>query len=317
MKLLTIVLSALCVFGMLMRTPISAEEDCRLQIVASVPLEEAKNHANIAVEVTIAAHNFHFLVDTGSPASVMTEQAADTLGLKQLGLPDISYFKLFGGEKSRHYVTAKDIKISGTNIPSAKFIVVSTERLHHGVLQYDGLIGADFLSLFDADFDFAAHKLNLFLPHRCPGRVVYWTENEDHIAKLPFALLHDHISLPATIDGKKLDVMLDTGSSDTIMDRHLAETEYGLTPQSPNMERLSAADDPAPTYHHTFKELQFGGVTINNVPALLIPREKSKMYVDTIIGMQEMKKLHLFIAYKERMLYVTVAGETRASAGSH
>lgn len=315
MKHFIFVFCALCLLGALLCPPAAAEEDCRLQIVASVPLEEAKNHTGVAVEVIIAAHTFHFLVDTGSPASVMTEQTADTLGLTQLGLPGISYFKLFGGEKTRHYVGAKDIKIGGTNIPSAKFIVVSTERLHHGE-QYDGLIGADFLSLFDADFDFAAHKLNLFLPHRCSGRAVYWTENEDHIAKFPFALLHDHINLPVVIDGKKVDAILDTGSSSTVMDMHLAETEFGLTPQSPNMERLSAADDPAPTYRHTFKTLQFGGVTVNNVPVLLIPRDKSKVSIDLIIGMREINRLHLFIAYKERMLYVTAAGEKRTSPAS-
>jgi len=50
------------------------------------------------------------------------------------------------------------------------------------------------------------------------------------------------------------------------------------------------------------------GVTVNNPKIVLVPRESSKFSdMRALLGITVLRQLHLFIAYHERMIYVTAA----------
>jgi hypothetical protein len=50
--------------------------------------------------------------------------------------------------------------------------------------------------------------------------------------------------------------------------------------------------------------LSIAGVTFENVPVLLSKFDSGK---DVLLGMHEMRHLHLYIAYKEGRIYITAA----------
>lgn len=282
-----------------------ADEDCRQQIAASLPLEIDLT-GRIVVPAAIGGHPIGMLVDTGSPSSVLRQGVADALGLKSEIVTAPVRFEIFGGVHLNHYTKAKDFSLGGMTLAKALFLLAPDDAMSPGS---DGLLGADFLSNLDVDFDFANAKLNLFAPHRCEGRAVYWTQDEAAIAKVPISLEDArHIDVPIEIDGKPLRAVFDTGASRTVIDLETEMAMFGLTPDSPGMERLGKASDSNPSYRYTFKTLTFEGVTVKNPVIVFVSEEESHWHTyKVLLGIGILRQLHLFIAYKERMLYVTAA----------
>ena len=82
----------------------------------------------------------------------------------------------------------------------------------------------------------------------------------------------------------------------------------GLKPDSPGMQRVGVADDPHPRYLYTSKTLNFGGVTASNAKLLFVPREDSQdSWYKMLIGEDILRQLHIFIAYQEKVLFITAA----------
>jgi len=96
-------------------------------------------------------------------------------------------------------------------------------------------------------------------------------------------------------------------------------------------------DESLKTYGHDFKSLAFGDVAVNNPKLELIPNAMGRnadraQYVgdrtksdrteinvdDMIIGMDVLRKLHIYIAFGERKMYVSEASAALpAGAPSH
>jgi predicted aspartyl protease len=282
--------------------PARAEEDCRLHIAASLPLHFLKS-GRVAIDAEVSGRPLLLLVDTGSPSSILTKGTADALGLEQRAVGLENNFSMYGGERLTRYTVVKDFKFGKMTAPRVAFLIMQDRS--DGI---DGLLGTDFLSQFDMDFDFAGAKLNLFQPHPCEGKAVYWTQNEDAIAKIGFDRQgHDpHILVPVSLDGKKITAILDTGASTSTMHFEAAEHFFDLKTDSPGVTVRTGNEGPL--YFYPFKTLTFEGVTVNSPKIVLMPRGESKFSdVRALLGISILRQLHLFIAYRERMIYVTAA----------
>lgn len=284
--------------------PASAEEDCRLQLAASLPMTYYEGV--VTVDAAIGDHPLKLIVDTGAPLTMLREKVAAQMGLKYEILKRWQYASVFGGVHVYRSATVKDFTLGKLRGSGLTVMLMPEDERQTWVP--DGVLGANVLSVYDVDFDFAHGKLNLFLPHRCPGKAVYWTQNDDLVAKLPMDFHGDHIRVPVQIEGKKIDAILDTGSTDTILDQETYMSSFGLTPQSPGIQEHHSAVDPTPRYAYTFKTLMLEGVTVNNAKVGFISQEYSKNPdYKMLLGMDILRQLHLFIAYKEKVLFVTSA----------
>jgi len=279
-----------------------AEEDCRLHILTTLPLHFLKS-GNVAIDAEIAGHSLRLLVDTGSPDSILTKSTADALGFDQLSVGMESRFSMYGGERLTRYMHVTDFKFGQMVAPDALFLVMSDRGD-----DFNGLLGTDFLSRYDMDFDFAHAKLNLFEPHPCEGKAVYWTRNEDAIAKIRFdtQTRDPHILVPVEIDGQKMTAILDTGASHSTMNFEAAERFFDIKEDSPGV-RVEKGNR-GPVYFYPFKTMTLQGVTVNNPKIVLVPRDASK-FSDwrALLGISVLRQLHLYIAYRERMIYATAA----------
>lgn len=177
----------------------------------------------------------------------------------------------------------------------------------------------------DIDLDFAAHRLRFISPDHCPGHVVYWDASV--AAAIPMRIAQiGHIVIPVTLDGKEMETVIDTGAIQTSLNLRVARTRFGITTDSPDVvQRGEINHTPGVTYHqHHFSTLSFEGVRIANPVINLIPdrlnsgvsepvgvetriRQAATALPDLMIGMDVLSKLHVYIAYKERKLYVTPA----------
>jgi len=268
--------------------------------------------------VQVNGQPFHLMVDTGSDHTMLTERVATALGLKLEPFPN-SVMYLWGGMQLKYLAKTESVQVGRLLLGASTFYVIPDDRMEPGS---DGLIGTDILARFDADFDFAQGKLNLIEHHSCGGHPVYWADDQA-VASIPFenqkwdrqitGIAINKIMLTVNLDSKPELADLDTGAHISTLDLDRAEADFDLKPDSAGMVRLKR---PEGSFGYTFKTLSFGGVQVNNAKVRLDPYSVSKMgphNAKMLIGTDVLSRLHLYIAYQERVLYVTEATAHKAA----
>lgn len=132
--------------------------------------------------------------------------------------------------------------------------------------------------------------------------------------------------MPITIDGRQERAVVDTGAPHTTMTIETAQRLFDLTmggDDTPQQSTLSG-DCTLKTYTHRFKSLSFGDIAVNNPQIVIIPdvmgrsadpaqlvgdRTKSEKDLlekpDMLIGMDVLRKLHVYFAFGESKMYIT------------
>ncbi len=311
-----------------------AAECAPQKISTSVDLVGAPGGVPIA-PVLLAGQQKRMIIDTGAAVSLMFRPAVRQLGL-QMGVSSTGVITVDGTLSTS--VASTDLILGTLRAPNFRFIVGSPARGAGGAAtllpdenveipddQPLGLLGAEILQNYDADFDFPGGKLNLIDPNHCKGKVVYWPAKA--LAIIPFRMdKGSHITFPVTVDSKKMTAMLDTGASETTMKLNAAQTFFHVDPNAPDMEKLGEIRGDAYTasvYRRRFKTITFGDVAVSDPSIMLIPdMTKARLPVrpvtgsllpardrsgqeDVILGMSTLSNLHVYIAYKERNIYIT------------
>lgn len=270
----------------------AAAENCSLAIVSKLPMDIV-NAGVMTVPVTLNNKPFNMLVDTGDYFSIITDRTAKVLDVKPLPAANFM-LRGWGGTKIDHFVNLDQFGFGRLARARTQFMVSSRDEIG-----FDGLLGADFLYFFDLDFDFAKATLNLISPDHCKGKVVYWTKGEHGV--VPFDYKDRSIQLTVVLDGKEVRAVLDTGASDTFMSLEKAEDLF-------DVDAKTLKDHKG---HYPFKTLSFGDVSVSNPDITLVSDKTSKMLEwggpRLLLGMGVLRRLHLYISYKEEALYVTPA----------
>ena len=287
--------------------------DCSLVKIAALPLED-DGHGRPVVQVEINGTPRRFLVDTAGFISGISPTVARELGLSPQEITSMEIYG--GGGEVKKFVRVQTLKFGPATARSAQLLL--EQNLPAGV---DGILSPEYLRNFDLDFDFAAKTLNLFSQDHCKGQVVYWTSD---YSEIPFHLsFADHVSLPMTLDGREVAASLDTGASHTVISSQKAAALFDLT------EKVAVPDEGADDYKtYRFQSLAIEGLSINN-PLVIVHldqaerafqrkhgTEKTQHIIqyridletpDIIVGMNVLRRLHLYIAYKEKILYLSPA----------
>jgi len=182
-----------------------------------------------------------------------------------------------------------------------------------------GILSPQFFRRYDIDLNFSAHKFNMFAPTHCKGEVVYW--RAPAVAKLPFRFKNGRIIVRVTLDGREMDAEINTGSPRTEMEFDDVDSLFYRGPTSYGLTRT---DDGLHAFD--FGILSFGTVSIRNprvvlthsamVPGagpqtgtLLRNFGNTATQPELTIGTDMLKLLHLYIAFDERMVYITQGPE--------
>lgn len=289
-------LAAIALFALSFVLPMRADTptpSCKLIRKAALDMT-MDDTGRITVPVTFNGTKQEMMVDTGASETILTAHAVEALHLTPHEAPNRVYMQGFGGRIIRSVVDVAEFGFGGMKGKNFQFFVDSQE------METAGLLGADFLYFFDVDFDFAAAKLNLMSPDHCPGKVTYWTR--DTYGIVPFEIDDNHIVVNVKLDGEDVSAILDTGAADTVMSLERASFVYDL-----DHEKL------AKSRHYPFKTLSFGSVSVNNPAIQLMPDRESgvmgrgRSSLHMIVGMGVLRRLHLYISYKEKTIYVTPA----------
>lgn len=277
------------------------------------------------VPVRINGVTKEFIFSTTAPFTMMGRSVVD-----ELKLPTRQSFltmtNLDTKQRTSEQAQAKEI-IIGHMRGKDQFIPIVQDTG-----DYEGIMALAQFESDDVDLDFGNDKLNFFSPDHCPGGVLYWTAPA--VAILPITRNGNWITIPVTLDGHEVNAIISSGNSTTYLRMNLAEQIYGLTmggddtPVSGNLLN----DTSLKTYIHQFKSLSFGSIVIDNPQTYIIPtggynnmdrtelvgsRAKTERDLSTVpemsLGMDVLRQLHLYMAFKEGKLYVSKLSPAAAS----
>ena len=205
-----------------------------------------------------------------------------------------------------------------------------------------GVLANDLMSNLDVEIDFAAHKINYFSTDHCEGKVIYWPAaaiavvpyRTSRTGRNPSPLDDSHIRVPVTFDGKQLIAVIDTGASRTTLSEQVARDLFHVTADSPGSVPLgTVANDPEhKVFDHVFDGLTFDGVTVSHPRVVVFPdlvgskdpnnrlrtgdlirKVDDDIGPELTIGMDILRKLHLYVACREHKLYITSSAPTVAA----
>jgi len=146
---------------------------------------------------------------------------------------------------------------------------------------------------------------------------------------VPMVYRDGHIQVTATINGKEVRAIIDTGAPYTSLKADAAKRLFGVTQDSEG-NIASRAIDGKKEFLHVFDTLGLEGIAVSKprisiMPDLVGSHDVNNDYetgsrvhrVDEdqddpplIIGMNVISKLRLFIAFGEKKIYVTPPGQS-------
>ena len=315
-----------------MMAPALAADDraqCKpLKGVASVDMTLDENR--LIVPVKIAGQPRRMILDTGAYLTSVTPETVDELKLEKshsnLRMEDIlgnySEYLAILPTFQLGLLHAENLKVSIMAQPQEKAHPVTTPS--DPSQEFAGFYGSDFLRNYDVDLDFGLRKVHLVSQDHCDGDGVYW--GAASYTELPMKINDNgDIILRMKLDGVEMNVMLDTGAGGTLLTSAAATRFFGLSAGSDTKTHVINNEQVEGVFTHRFATLELNGLTIRNPEITILPdvastkeTEKdsrawfyrtSSTDFDLILGINELSRLHVYIAYKERKVYVSGADD--------
>ncbi|MGD0143484.1 MAG: retropepsin-like aspartic protease [Rhizomicrobium sp.] len=290
---------------------------------ASLVLATNPDHTRFFVPVAINGVAKLMLLDTGGAVSELTPEVVQELNLPR---HDVG-FKIVdvSGNSSRQVALATSFDMDTLQGSNVEFMIGTFQGMFGKETKIAGILAPNVLYFYDVDIDFGTAKLNLMSQDHCEGKVIYWRPSAVAVVPMRVARSH-HIVVPVTLDGHQYNALLDTGASDSSLNLTDAEGDFGLKVGGPDMKPVGQLHDKAGSsiYQHTFKSLSFGGISVSNPTMEIVPdltkgiearapptgtripdNDEAQGLPDMLLGMDVLRHLHLYIAYKEQKLYIT------------
>ena len=298
----------------------SAQDCSTLKLLNSIDLVRP-NPVRALIPVSINGIPKLFLLDTGGDISGIGDEVAKELHLteREAGMKMLDLY----GHASNKYVSIDKFTVGRLTGQDVHLAVEPNPNFGQGT-RYVGIFAPDLMGRYDVEIDFGTYKMNYFSTDHCPGKVVYWPHNA--LAMLPFTFHKRHIRFKVQVDGKEMTAEMDTGAPNTSMRNDAARRLFDLTPETPgniplNQQGMAAA------YGRVFSTLDFEGVAVTNPHVIIMPdlvgskdpnnaRQTGNLTrmmddpddpPDMLIGMDILRKLHLYIAFDESHIFISEA----------
>lgn len=275
---------------------------CPLQEAVSLDMTTATD-GSVSVPVELNGKPFVMTVDTGSPYTSIKQETAQELNLP---LQFTAGGSFMNNIQSNEMANLNSFSLGKLEVAWPVLVTPNFIRPWEA-----GLLGQDVMRSFDVEIDYYHSKLNLFMHNTCTDDAAYWTHA---VAVVPFEVNRSsHIVVNALIDGKKVTVLIDTGSDISSMSVDNAKDIFDIRDNDPRLkvvrhERINGGAD-VPIYAFPFSTLNFEGVAVSSPLIELIPKQNfgRRSDADIILGSNVLRRLRMYIAYSENKIYLTDA----------
>ncbi|HEX4269905.1 MAG TPA: retropepsin-like aspartic protease [Rhizomicrobium sp.] len=299
--------------------------DCApLKVLATVKLRHAGRGPLMAVPVHVDGARVSLLLDT---AGALSQLAAAVIHEQQLGVQGskIRIYDMAGNSAAEETKVSRlaigDLELRDVTmwvLPAHEqdefrrdFSPRHVMRAQEGL---DGVLAADLMANYDVELDFGNDTLKYLSQDHCEGHVIYWNAAASAAVAMQFNNLQ--ISVPVMLDGHSLVAVLDTGLARSAIALDTARSVYGLEPGAGLQQGGKLGPTDQKIYAVGMHRLSFEGVTVDNPVFDVIPdlirrqteglHESATLTLPQILlGMDVLSKLHLYIAFRERKIYLT------------
>ena len=237
---------------------------CKLAMLSEWPLRIENNQ--LLVEGALNGKPARVMLDTGAPRTQLNSATATRLNAARR---DLKRDRMFGagGESKVEIALLDEFRV--VDFKRAPWrMVISGDRN----LGADVLLGEDFLSLVDFEFDLEHNAVRLFQPENCDGRkLAYWASDEQSVGDVPIDPIiasHPQIVLDVAINGKKISALLDSGAASSVLDKPAA-SRLGATPETPGVTVVGQSSGVGgkilPVWSAPFQSFTIGTETAKDV----------------------------------------------------
>jgi len=288
--------------------PAVAAPDCKLGVMADLPVTMQNMRASVPVKINDI--ETRLWLDSGAFFSVMPKAKAIELGLKIGAAPFGLRMVGIGGDSSTDLVTVRKFGIADKALTNVQFLVGGSDI-------GNGLIGRNLLALADTEFDLAGGSVKLIQPHDCKNTAIaYWAagkpfftaalEQEDNPNNRKFRVT-------VRINGVAINGEYDSGAPNTLLSRRAA-AKAGIALSGPNVTGIRGIGGfgrrSTPGWSVPVESVAIGDETILKTRLDVIdgPIAASDTAPDMLIGADYMLAHHIYVARSQHRIYFTYSG---------
>jgi predicted aspartyl protease len=280
---------------------------CNLQRIAELPVRMVGLRPSITTQVNGA--DAQLLVDTGAFKTVISRAAAERFGIHITPASVRMELHGVGGEeRDVGFGKAKDFNFAGAQLHDVSLMVTG-----HAARDYDGNLGLSLLGFADVEFDLANKVIRLFQPQGCVGGGggAYWAQPKqlNWLDIAPIDQQTQHIRGEASINGKLVRVIFDTGAVRSGLNRDVAE-KLGFKVDGPGVRPGGRVRGFGPgtidSWIAPFAVFSLGGEEIHNTQ-LRVYDHSTKDH-EMVIGADFFMAHRIYVSSKSKRLFFTYNG---------
>jgi hypothetical protein len=286
--------------------PVAARA-CAVEAKATVALEKTAVGLTLPVEVNDSTGTF--ILDTGAQRSVVTAEAAQRLGLRRDEWVGTT-MRGVGGIDRRPNADPRRLSLGG--VPLVRRTLSRDHSLTVGELPalqnadnaVDGLLGRDYLALFDLDLDLPGRKLTLYDVRGCAGRFLPWSGQYTSIQVTMLA--EDAVMLPVVLDGRPLRAMLDTGATSSLLaapGMYKMGLEAGALAGDPAVRVTGLGTRALTVRQHRYGLMMVGQQRIES-PVLWVEPVRLSPIADMILGADWLQGRRVWLSFATKQLFL-------------
>jgi predicted aspartyl protease len=296
----------------------AASADCKLAEIAEFHVDPKRTSP--VVDGEINGHPVKIVFDTGAATSIVPLAEARRLNLTVARISGARMYGI-GGDTAIYDTVVGELKIGTFKTNNLHLLVGGDQDAKSDVSM---ILGDDFFSRTDVEFDLHDGLVRLFEPHDCtPPQLVYWGQTYSEATILPSDRDAPTTQTMAVVNGKRILAEFDTGAYATAIDETAAEEAGVLRPEA-NAGAVNRGLGPRPTqsWMAHFDSLALGDERLSNVrlqvmnfagamvqpeTGTLIPRQlESRPYL--FIGADFFHAHRVFIDNKDHLVLFSYEG---------
>ena len=299
---------------------IAAPSKCKLGKVAEWPARY--EGGLVIVDGAINGERIGIMLDTGAAYSMVLHSAAARLGLVLRPFGEVRMFGI-GGETSVNAARVDEFRI-GDTVRKDWLVVVSGEGVSREGIAF--ILGEDFLSKVDVEFDLAHDAVRLFVAKDCDDApLAYWaTSGVSEIDLEKSSDTWNRILLTVKVNGQPVQAQLDSGAGTTVLNK-VDAARLGVTPDTPGVVAVGIGGGMGPRtmqlWNGPFASFTIGNETIRDTSIRFADLWKemthttgsrAKQPLDVMPGMllgsDFLRSHRVLISHSQHRMYFTYAG---------
>lgn len=303
----------------------AAAKQCELTRLGSADLT-IRDDGLLIVPVTVNDHPARMELETTSTASLIHSTYLQPFGLRSHHASTLT----LDAVPVSQLATPISFTVGSQQFDNWGFWVLPDQSAPAAVGVPDvGRLGMDVLGAADFELDFAHNKLNFYSTEHCPGVVVYWTDNYSSV-QLTRGPLGNYY-FPVKLEGQRVEASISTSDANSLLRSDASRHLYGFDETSKDIQTQS--DSAGHAAYYRAMNLTGSGIDIKNAHVGLDTRAVSSACTlvssgpdaaahyegkecrgaeaPLLLGLNEVRHLHLYFATHERVLYFSDAAATK------